>query len=103
MFTNERDAPIQQYPFSALWARVRATAQLPTWSTPHDLRHYYATLLIRSGASVKVVQTRLGHASAKTTLDTYGHLFPDEEDRTRDAIDAELVRAEDFLRTRRAR
>jgi integrase len=52
---------------------------------------------------VKVVQTRLGHASAKTTLDTYGHLFPDGEDRTRDAIDAELVRAEDFLRTRRAR
>ncbi len=31
---------------------------------------------------MKVVQTRLGHASAKVTLDTYGHLFPDEEDRT---------------------
>jgi integrase len=45
---------------------------------------------------VKVVQSRLGHVSAKTTLDTYGHLFPDEEDRTRDTIDAELTRAEDF-------
>jgi integrase len=44
VFTNERDAPIQQYPFSALWARVRATPQLPTWATPHDLRHYYASL-----------------------------------------------------------
>ena len=82
MFTNERDAPIQQYPFSAMWARPPA-ADLPPWATPHDLRHYYASLLIRSGASVKVVQSRLGHASAKTTLDTYGHLFPDEEDRTR--------------------
>ena len=47
-------------------------------------------MLIRSGASVKVVQARLGHSSAKTTLDVYGHLFADEEDRTRAAIDAEF-------------
>jgi integrase len=39
---------------------------------------------------VKVIQARLGHASAKTSLDIYGHLFPDEEDRTRHAIDAAL-------------
>jgi integrase len=46
---------------------------------------------------VKVVQARLGHASAKTTLDVYGHLFNDEEDRTRQAIDdAFAVRAEDL-------
>jgi hypothetical protein len=32
----------------------------------------------------------LGDASAKTTLDTYGHLFACEEDRTRAAIDAEF-------------
>jgi len=38
---------------------------------------------------VKVVQARLGHSSAKTTLDVYGHLFADEEDRTRAAVDAE--------------
>jgi len=43
---------------------------------PHDLRPYFASVLIRSGASVKVIQARLGHASAKTTLDVYGHLFP---------------------------
>ena len=30
------------------------------------------------------------HASAKTTLDTYGHLWPDSDDRTRAAIDAVL-------------
>lgn len=65
-------------------------AKLPAWATPHDLRHFYASVLIRSGASVKVIQTRLGHSSAKTTLDVYGHLFPDEEDRTRTAVDAML-------------
>jgi integrase len=36
---------------------------------------------------VKVVQTRLGHATAGETLDTYSHLWPDDEDRTRAAVD----------------
>ena len=54
----------------------------------HDLRHYLASLLIASGADVKVVQARLRHASAKTTLDTYSHLSPDSDDSTRAAIEA---------------
>ncbi len=87
-FTNERGAPIQQYPFSQVFANAIRKADLPSWATPHDLRHFYASTLIRSGASVKVVQARLGHSSAKTTLDVYGHLFPDEEDRTRQAIES---------------
>jgi integrase len=40
--------------------------------------------------SVKVVQARLGHASAAETLDTYSHLWPDSEDRTRLAVDEVL-------------
>jgi integrase len=56
--------------------------------TPHDLRHFYASVLIRQGADVKLVQARMGHESATTTLDTYGHLWPDSDERTRAAIDA---------------
>jgi integrase len=40
----------------------------------HELRHYYASLLTDSGASVKVVQARLDHKSAEETLNTYSHL-----------------------------
>jgi hypothetical protein len=39
---------------------------------------------------VKTVQSRLGHASATETLDTYAHLWPDSEDRTREAVDSAL-------------
>lgn len=39
----------------------------------HELRHTHATLLIGSGADIKTVQTRMGHSSAKLTLDTYTH------------------------------
>jgi integrase len=87
VFTNEWGRPIQQFPFSMAFANALLRAALPDWPTPHDLRHFYASTLIRSGASVKAIQVRLGHSSAKTTLDVYGHLFPDEEDRTRRAIE----------------
>lgn len=87
VFTNEWGRPIQQYPFSMAFGNALRRAGLPDWPTPHDLRHFYASTLIRSGASVKAIQVRLGHSSAKTTLDVYGHLFPDEEDRTRRAIE----------------
>ena len=56
-----------------------------------DARHFYASLLIRHGESVKVVQARLGHASAAETLDTYSHLWPDSDDRTRATVDAVLL------------
>lgn len=57
----------------------------------HDLRHFYASLLIRHGESVKTVQDRLGHASAIETLNTYSHMWPDSEDRTREAVDLVLA------------
>lgn len=66
----------------------RAEAGLSPAFRYHDLRHYLASLLIASGADVKVVQAPLRHASAKTTLDTYSHLWPDSDDSTRAAIEA---------------
>jgi len=40
----------------------------PEWATFHDLRHFYASLLIGRGCNVKQVQTVLGHllANAET-------------------------------------
>jgi integrase len=103
VFTNARGAPILARSFRGVWEHARSIAGLPDWATPHALRHYYASLLIQSGASVKAVQARLGHASAVVTLDTYGHLWPDEEDRTRAAVDAAFENPADFSRTTGAR
>jgi hypothetical protein len=72
-----------QRAFRAARAQVRG---LPEGFRFHDLRHFYASLLINKGLDVKVVQARLRHASAKTTLDTYGHLWPDSDETTRAAI-----------------
>lgn len=53
----------------------------------HDLRHYYASGLIADGCDVVTVQKALGHAKATTTLNTYSHLWPTAEDKTRKAAE----------------
>ncbi len=64
---------------------------LPAGFRYHDLRHYFASLLIVSGADVKTVRARLRHASAKTILDTYGHIWPGRDEPARAAVDAVLT------------
>jgi integrase len=102
IFTNANGEPIRRTPFSDIWRPAARSAGLPEGAGFHALRHYYASLLIRHGESVKVVQARLGHASATETLDTYSHLWPDSEDLTRAAIDAVLLGAGDTNVTREA-
>jgi len=68
----------------------------------HALRHYYASWLIRFGESVKTVEDRLGHKSASETLDTYGHMWMDSDNRTREAIDTVLQSAQSPQRSQSA-
>ena len=56
----------------------RACDELGIDMTFHDLRHFYASLLIDLGYNVVEVQSRLGHSSAAFTLNTYAHLFKEE-------------------------
>jgi len=66
----------------------------------HDLRHTAASLMIASGAGVKLVQQQLGHRTATLTLDRYAHLFPDDLDALSNALDGLRARTPaDSLRT----
>jgi len=95
--------PVHRTAFGHLWRPVVKTAGLPTGTGFHAMRHYYASLLIRHGESVKTVQARLGHASAVETLDTYSHLWPDSDERSREAVDSVLGNPADCVRTSEAR
>ncbi|MFI5883413.1 tyrosine-type recombinase/integrase [Streptomyces sp. NPDC051554] len=64
--------------------------QVPDGASMHDLRHFYASLLIRNREDVKTVQMRLGHSKPSITLDIYTHLWPSKEDTTRAAVEAVL-------------
>jgi integrase len=102
IFTTELGDPIRRTAFSErIWRPALKRVGL-SGVTMHGLRHFYASLLIRHGESVKTVQGRLGHASAAETLDTYSHLWPDSDDRTRAAVDSVLGLVADSVRTNTA-
>lgn len=98
LFRGARGAMLRRSTFSTAWSAATKAAGVEGY-TFHALRHHYASLLIHHGESVKVVQARLGHKSAEETLNTYARLWPNTEDRTRDAVDSMLKRPADYLRT----
>jgi integrase len=100
VFTLDDGRPVRRNRWSELWTPAARAAGLPERTGLHVIRHLYASLLIRHGESVKTVQSRLGHASAAITLDTYSHLWPDADDTTRAAVELALGgRSADSLRT----
>ncbi|MHC0431588.1 tyrosine-type recombinase/integrase [Streptomyces sp. O3] len=119
IFPNQDRKPVRRGAWSHVWGRTRRRAnkalaeayerarttwvrsgkpeggepsrvEAPDGASLHDLRHFYASLLIRHRENVKTVQKRLGHAKPSITLDTYTHLWPDEKDTTRAAVEAGL-------------
>lgn len=57
----------------------------------HALRHFYASVLLDAGESVKAVSEYLGHSDPALTLRVYAHLMPTSRERTRKAVDGVLL------------
>jgi hypothetical protein len=53
----------------------------------HALRHFYASVLLDAGESIKAVSQYLGHTDPALTLRVYAHLMPSSRERTVKAID----------------
>lgn len=102
VLTDENGDQLGPWKLEREFRRARATVKgLPEGFRFQDLRHYFASLLIASGADVKVVQARLRHASASTTLNVYGHLWPDSDESTRTAVERVMsAHLADSVRTR---
>jgi len=66
------------------WSKIKNRLDLPKEFRFHDLRHTFATVLLKDGVSIAKVQKLMRHASIKTTIDTYGHLVSDD---LRDALE----------------
>jgi integrase len=69
---------------------LRDDLGLPAKFNYHDLRHFFGSMLIASGADIVKVQHRMRHASASTTLNVYAHLLPDSDESTKDAVSAAI-------------
>lgn len=84
LFTGASGQPISPSTVNAWWQRTLRAAQVGAVHI-HALRHFFASGMIAAGCDVVTVQRALGHKSPSVTLDTYSHLWPDAEDRTRQA------------------
>jgi Phage integrase family len=62
-----------------IFSRIAAHAELSQLRF-HDLRHFFASMLIAQGESAKYVCDQMGHSSIQVTFDTYGHLFPNSRE-----------------------
>lgn len=54
----------------------------------HDFRHSHASLLANSGINIQEIARRLGHSDIEMTLNTYSHLYPKEQERALDVLNA---------------
>jgi len=77
-----------------VWHPIREAAGIPDTFTFHDLRHTQASLLLYSGADMKVIQARLGHARYETTANLYAHLLQGAQAEATSKLDSMMERKE---------
>jgi len=79
------DAPLGGGSVQRCLRLARAAAQLPETTTPHTLRHSYATHMLDEGVNIRLISAYLGHSSLETTM-IYLHLTAVNEAGARAAI-----------------
>jgi integrase/recombinase XerD len=73
LFVNATGGRLSTQGITNVIARLRREARIRRHVTPHMLRHTVATLLLRNGVDIRLVQEFLGHASIATTQ-RYTHI-----------------------------
>jgi integrase/recombinase XerC len=76
LFLNHLGTPLTSRSLCRMLERYLVRADLPTGTTPHSLRHTFATHLLEGGASIREVQDLLGHKHLSSTQ-IYTHLSPE--------------------------
>ena len=75
VFRQENGHRVDPRSFSRTFKMLLRKANIPTTFRVHDMRHTFASTMIRRGVDIKRIQAILGHASPEITLATYSHLM----------------------------
>jgi len=91
VFPNEFGRTLHPNSFVYRFKAIIKAAGVP-YIRPHDLRHTSATLMLRQGTHMKIVQERLGHGDIAMTMNLYSHVAPDLQDIAAQNLEALLTR-----------
>ena len=72
VFSNHDGRPFVPDHVTQAWRRLSNKLKLDGIHL-HSARHTFASMMIKNGVPVKVLQEMPGHASAQTTPDVYSH------------------------------
>lgn len=94
--SREGGALNRNYLNKAIWkaALTRAGVATGRENMMHGGRHYYASVQLEAGTSIRALAEYLGHADAGFTLRVYTHLMPQAEDKAKRAVDDAFDRLE---------
>lgn len=81
IFTSERNNVISNASAVQIMVKICARNHI-RYITVHGLRHTHAVHLLQSGADLKSVSTRLGHATINMTANVYLHVLKSMEEKT---------------------
>ncbi|HEX7355028.1 MAG TPA: site-specific integrase [Mycobacteriales bacterium] len=103
--SREHKAMNRNYFNAHVWkAALRVAGAEPSRENGcHALRHFYASVLLDAGESIRAVSDYLGHRDPGFTLRTYTHLMPASSERTRRAVDDALSCVPDVSQGSKAR
>ncbi len=64
-----------------------------SYKYPYE-RHSHVAYLINRGVDPLIIKERLGHKDIKITLNTYGHLYPNQQKEVANLLDADRNKKE---------
>jgi len=96
VFVSQKGTPLNPPNLHRLFKKMIVRAGVPNISI-HDIRHTYATLQLRLGVNMKIIQELLGHANWSTTANIYTAIMGDQK------VDAANTFGDFFLGKRNGR
>lgn len=90
VFCREDGIPIYPDVLDNRFHKILARAGLPHFRV-HDLRHTFATMMLKQDVHAKIVQEILGHSTISVTLDTYSHVLPGMKEESMKKMQAVVV------------
>jgi integrase len=90
IFTDATGLPLDGSTLAQAFKELARKANLPPHATFHGCRHTCAAMLIKRGAQPRQVMEVMRHKSIRTTMDVYGHMYPEVTRSTVNDLDRDL-------------